>query len=430
MLRLQAKVLIQIERRDVSEIQALFSVQTNELPVERQGRGSRGHTQNGMRFFPDQTRYPAGGENTGGFAVRLNNNFHDVKRLRFLDGELFMTDWRPDSSPSFLHGLTIWPPTGTVTRMMRILGGGRSLVFMGCLLAAASGLLATEPLATGASMVEQDRASYGVFIPPSFGANSGPSGVFVFFGGRGDSVETYMRSLTPLAEAQNWVLIVPQLPWFKEPTKASASDILRGVDKLIGRIEKEMNPGPLWLAVGGASAGGAAAHDLAKKWSSKLNLLVLASTGPFSGVGKVRTLHIVADNEQNRLGSDGRKGNSLGKDAKDIFLIPNGKHSAQIPHFKVWMETEIARLRLAQASATLQQAEAKLRQNQLAEAETLLQSSFRAVETLDFPALGSDAFYEYENQRRAAMKTEFAREIEALAAMKPRLSPGAPPVQP
>lgn len=282
---------------------------------------------------------------------------------------------------------------------------------------------AEEPLVVGNSVVTRGKANFGLHIPAVFAEKEMPGALLVFFGGSGDSVAAYQRSLTPIGDTEQMVVVIPQMPWFSEPAEASTTEIFRELKDLVKDIETQFATGPLIVAVGGASAGGSAAHELAKKWSSQVEFFILSSTGPFPKLSQPRTFHVVAESEKNRLGSQGDQRNKLGKGKTDIFLIPDGKHSAQIPHWKIWLETELAALRLEQAEEILRAADEQMRRGDKARAATLLALPLSAVETLRQDPSDQDEFFQYEGKSRAELLEKYAATVKKLDEAKIQIQP-------
>jgi len=289
------------------------------------------------------------------------------------------------------------------------------------LLGSAVCLAADGPLQIGDSLIERNGVSMALHIPATLEGAHGPSGVLVFIGGSGDSNVGYQRSLGKVADALEIALVVPQMPWFRDGTNIPVPTIFKGLDSVVDQIEKQFSLKPGWIFVGGASAGGKSATDLAAKWSSNTQLLLLASTGPFSDVRRSRTLHVVAENEMDRLGPRGRRGSVLGKGKVDLFAIPGGQHSAQIKHLTVWLETEISILRMEESSATLRQAEDALRAGKGDEARAILRSTREAVTILGTPTAESDEFFQYETQRRKELLEKYSATIRSLEAVEAKL---------
>jgi hypothetical protein len=281
---------------------------------------------------------------------------------------------------------------------------------------------AVEPLPVGSSEIVRQQVSMAVHAPSTLEGAHGPAGVLVFFGGVGDSTAYYQKAFAPLADALDLVVIVPQMPWFKEPGKTPPRGVYGALKQAVNEIEKQFQTDPRFVIVGGASAGGAPAHELTKQWSQKVPLFLLASTGPFPDIAKPRTFHVVAEKEVSRLGPQGRTGIALGKGKKDLFAIPGGSHSAQIKHLSTWLETEVAVLRLEQAQETIRKAEEKLRSKENDQARAILASTLAAVRILDQPVAEGDDYFKYEAKRRQELKAKFAPTIKLLEAAEAKLA--------
>ncbi len=284
---------------------------------------------------------------------------------------------------------------------------------------------AEEPLSTGKSTLVRQGVNMALHIPSTLEGVHGPAGVLVFFGGSGDSIEYYQKAFAPISDALDLAVVVPQMPWFKEAGKVPPSGVNRALKSVVGEIEKQFQTDPRLVIVGGASAGGGAAHDLTKEWSQKVALFLLSSTGPFPDASKPRTFHVVAEKEVSRLGPLGRSGAVLGKGRKDMFAIPGGSHSAQIPHLKVWLETEMAVLRMERAQETIRKAEDHLRRRENEQAQSLLNSTLAAVGILDQTAQDGDGYFQYEGKRREELRTKYASVIKSLETIQNKIS--APP---
>src|SRR5690606_35612850 len=105
-------------------------------------------------------------------------------------------------------------------------------------------------------------------------------------------------------------------------------------------------------------------------------------------------------------------------DKVDIFLIPGGEHSAQIPHWKIWLETQLAILRLERAEQILRDADVQIRQGDKARAATLLALPLSAVESLRQDASDRDEFVEYEGITRGELLKKYAETTKTLEEAK------------
>lgn len=274
---------------------------------------------------------------------------------------------------------------------------------------------------SGAFEVDVGRAHFGLYVPESLTTTHGPSAVYVFFGGMGDSVSRYQERFGTIAEALDIIVVVPQMDWFSDPGRADADEVQRAFQRLLRDVQSEYQLNPGWLFIGGASRGGAPAHALARRLGSRTDLLILASTGPFAAIRQPRTLHVVAENEAERLGSGRSRQNSLGSGHRDAFIISGGRHSAQIDHQRVWLESEVARLRLEAAETTLREAANLAQSGDRDQAANLLRSTWRMLDLLRAPVDARDALFDYERQRRLDLLEQYAPVIERLDSARGHL---------
>ncbi|MEO8205596.1 MAG: hypothetical protein ABI615_05405 [Chthoniobacterales bacterium] len=279
-----------------------------------------------------------------------------------------------------------------------------------------------EPLATGDSTIVRNGVSIALHIPPSLTKPHGPTGILIFFGGKGDQLPHYQKALAPVSEALDMVVVIPQMPWFYQGPQISTATIYQVLQKLVGDIESQFKTDPHWIIIGGASAGGRAANELAYMWPSKVALYMLCSTGSFFDIKSYRTLHIVADKEVAWLGPEGNSGAVLGKGRKDMFAVPGGEHSDQIPHFQVWLKTEMAVLRMEKAAETLKLAQEKLQKGEPQQAQEILQSTVDSAKALGEPAPQGDAFFQYETKHREELLAKYASTIEGLKNLEVKIS--------
>lgn len=282
-------------------------------------------------------------------------------------------------------------------------------------------LVAADLGEAGAFDVDRGRAHFGLNVPDSLTKPHGPSGVIVFFGGSGDSVATYQRSIGAMANDLDLIAVVPQLPWFGDPGQADAAEVNRMALRLVDELQDVYDLDPCWVIVGGASAGGGSAHELARRMGSKVDLLLLASTGPFQDLRQPRTLHVVAEDEGPRLGSGSRGRNSLGRGKKDAYIIPGSEHSAHTRHLRVWLETEVSELRLAAAEETLERAAALAQAGQRDEAAAVLRSTWRSIDLLRSGVNDGDELFDYERQRQADILTRYQPVIKRLESARGHL---------
>lgn len=293
---------------------------------------------------------------------------------------------------------------------------------LACLAAGISPIHAAEaPLTTGNSTVVRRDVTFALHIPESLSKPHGPAGIFIFFGGKDDTTEMYQLSLTNLADSLDLVVVVPQMPWFKDPGKVPEIGVVRALDVLVGEIEKQFQTTPAWVIVGGVSAGGEIAYQLASKWSSKVALLVLASTGPLPNIPK-KTFHVVAAAEIELLGPDGKQAPILGRGKKDVFAIPGGHHTAQIEYVEPWLQSEVSAMRLGIAGQTMQAANQALMVRDAAKAEAIVQSTYLATTILGQQAPGTNSFFEYEKKYREDLLKKDAKTIESLTKLRTKIA--------
>src|ERR1043166_1858300 len=93
-----------------------------------------------------------------------------------------------------------------------------------CLLLLFIGTLAIADdlkLVTGDSVIEYDTVTYALHVPKTADGPHGPFAVLVFFGGYGDSIEYYQKALASMCDDLDVIAVIPQMPWFAKPGKAS-----------------------------------------------------------------------------------------------------------------------------------------------------------------------------------------------------------------
>jgi len=198
----------------------------------------------------------------------------------------------------------------------------------------------------GTSTVRRDAAEVGLYVPAATNRLRGSTGLFIFFGGMGDSVEHYQKALAPMADALDLVVLVPHLPWFAEPGRAQPLQIMAALEELRGELEQAFQADAELVVVGGASAGGGAACWVAREWAARVPFLVLHSTRPCPERIGARTLHVVGESETALLG-EGGAGERLGEGSTDRFAVPGEGHQVHVRHMRAWLETELARYRVA-----------------------------------------------------------------------------------
>jgi hypothetical protein len=286
--------------------------------------------------------------------------------------------------------------------------------------------MAQETLATGNSTVVRSGVNIALHVPSDLDGPHGPAGIFIWFGGVGDSISYYQKAFTPLADTADMVVVVPQMPWFADHGQVQSPGVYQALEGLVAEIEKRFQTDPQWIMIGGASAGGPPANELAKKWSPRVARLVLASTNLSTGLEQVRTLHVVAEHESPALRLQGAETMSLGQGKKDSFAVPKGEHSAQVPHVELWLATEVAAMRLEQGMKTMRLTEEPLTRNDIAQAKAILKSTFASAHTLSEPAPNQDAFFQYETRHRQELLKSFAPTVEALNNLHTKLFPPSP----
>jgi hypothetical protein len=281
---------------------------------------------------------------------------------------------------------------------------------------------ADEPLSKGDSTLTRSQVNVGLHVPASLAEPHGPAGVLIYFGGLRDDVSDYLRPLGMVGDALDLVVMVPQMPWFTDAGKVQPAGIYPVLGRMVDDATKQLGLGQPWLMIGGASAGGTPAHELARKWSSKVDLFLLSSAGPFPDVGGPRTLHVVAEGEVNRLGPQGHRGVVLGQGKKDMFAIPGSRHGAHFKHLRAWLETEVSALRLAEAAKTVRLAEEKIAKGEADTASGILKSTMAAVDLLGQPMGGADALFQYEAKRRQELLQRNGATLKLLEDVKVKLS--------
>jgi hypothetical protein len=294
-------------------------------------------------------------------------------------------------------------------------------VLVACGLLAAPSLHAADaPLTTGDSTVVRRDVTFALHIPEDLARPHGPSGVLVFFGGKNDSAEMYQQSLSSTAELLDLVLVVPQMPWFAEPGKVDEPGVIRALEQLVTEIEKQFKT--TWVIVGGASAGGNIAVAVAGKWSSKVPLLTLSSTGPFPDNQRLKTFHVVAAEEIEQLGPDGKKAPLLGKGKKDVFAVPGGHHTAQLEYLAPWLESEVSALRLNIASQTMQAAQQALMTRDTKKAEGIIQSTYMASNIIAQAPPGMNSFFDYEKTYRQSLLKKYTSTIQSMQKLRTKIA--------
>ncbi|MBI4026556.1 MAG: hypothetical protein HY360_16335 [Verrucomicrobia bacterium] len=275
--------------------------------------------------------------------------------------------------------------------------------------------------ATGDSTITRSRVNLALHIPAAAAGEHGPLGVLIFFGGVGDSIEYYQKAFTPAADALDLVVVVPQMPWFAKRGEVEAKGVLQALDGVAASIESQFHSDPDLRLVGGASAGGPPAHDLAKKWGARVPFLLLHSTLDSAWVKGPRLLHLVGRNETAWLGTDAHGGQGFDVHEKDLYAVPDEDHQVHFKHMQPWLETELSAWRIAVSERTLRVVEEKLKQNQPREAGAILHSTKEAVRFLSATLDGNDPFFAFQNKRRKELREKYQKEIQAIETIRLRL---------
>jgi hypothetical protein len=251
-------------------------------------------------------------------------------------------------------------------------------------------------LATGDSIIEYDTVTYALHVPKSADGPHGPFAVLVFFGGYGDSIEYYQKALAEMCDELDMIAVIPQMPWFAKPGKSSAAAVMGSLDGLRKEIETQFHTDTNLVIVSGASAGGGSACQLTRRWGKNVPLLVLHSTNRCSGIGNTRSVLLVGENEAGFLGSEAEDGKLLGQGLTDLFAVPKEQHEVHFRHMRVWLETELSAVRIERSDSS-----AKPDLN-------------RAINLLLTPVPDTDAFFKYQQTRRAELRTKCQSKIDAL----------------
>jgi hypothetical protein len=235
----------------------------------------------------------------------------------------------------------------------------------------------------------------------------------IFFGGYGDAADYYQKTLAPMSDDLEFVLVVPHMPWFREPGKADEEQILDSLNQLKTELETRFHTDPKLGIVSGASKGGPITCELASRWSSAVPLLILHSTYFCSTKNSARTLHLVGEKEVAFLGHEGQSGKVLGVARKDLYAVPNEEHGAHFRHMKAWLETELSAVRLERANETL-----RLAQKEPTQAGLVLRSTKAAARYLSENLPESDDFMKYQNARRKELLSKFQEQIATINGAK------------
>jgi len=280
------------------------------------------------------------------------------------------------------------------------------------------GASADDALKTGDSTITRGGADFTLHVPQPADEPHGPLPMLVLFGGYGDAADYYQKTLAPIADSLDCILVLPHLPWFQEPGKADEEQVLAALDTLKAELESRFHSDPKLVIVSGASKGGPIACELAHRWSESACLLVLHSTYFCPTKNSARVLHVVGENEVPLLGREGRSGKVLGVGRKDLYAAPKAEHGAHIRPMQLWLETELAALRLERIAETLASVEKLAGDGKHAEARQMLQSSQAAATVLSETLPADDDFATYQNSRRKELREKYRVEIERLETVQ------------
>jgi hypothetical protein len=269
--------------------------------------------------------------------------------------------------------------------------------------------LADPPLSTGDTNIVRSGVNYALHVPADAVQPHGPLATLVFFGGYGDAAEYYQKALAPISDELDFILAVPQLPWFREPGKANEEEVLDSLNALKVELESRFHTDSKLVIVSGGSAGGPIACELASRWSSNVPLLVLHSTRYCPTKNAARILHLVGEKEVSLLGSEGRSGKVLGSGRKDLYAVPGAGHEVHVRPMRLWLQTELAAVRLENVAATISQTEGKG-----VAARGILKSSLDAAALLSEVLPAGDDFVTYQNSRRQELREKYRVQIERL----------------
>ncbi len=255
---------------------------------------------------------------------------------------------------------------------------------------------AEDALVVGDSTITRDRVNMALHVPATADKPHGPMGVLVFFGGVGDSIDYYQKAFTEMADKLDLIVIIPQMPWFDKRGEVDTPGVIKVLDDVVTQIETQFHTDPNLRLVGGASAGGAPAHDLTKKWGAKVPFQLLHSTVDSAWVKGPRLLHLVGRNETGWLGTDAHSGQGFDINNKDLYAVPDEDHQVHFRHMQPWLETELSAWRIINMSSKRGRGEDEAALNYLKKSYDLLS------ETLQ----GDDAFLQYQNKRRKELCTK------------------------
>ncbi len=79
MRRGQADIFVEVESRDLTEIEPLVAMHADQFLIELQRGASGGEAEHGVRFFSDYASDNLGGEEATGLGVFADEDFHDCR---------------------------------------------------------------------------------------------------------------------------------------------------------------------------------------------------------------------------------------------------------------------------------------------------------------------------------------------------------------
>lgn len=267
-------------------------------------------------------------------------------------------------------------------------------------------------IATGPSHIIRDSVNFGLYVPKTAERPHGPLAMLVFFGGYGDAVDYYQKQLASLADDLDIVVVVPQMPWFREKGEVSAIGVIATLDGLKQELETRFGVDPGLAIVGGGSAGGSSACQLTRRWKTSVPLLVLHSSNRCSAIGRTRSVLLVGENEVSFLGEEASGGKRLGEGLTDLFAVPKEQHEIHFRHMRWWLETELSALRLERADATL-----RLAGERKADATAILRSTKESASRLSTAIPDDDDFLRYQNDRRKELREKWRAIIAKLGGL-------------
>lgn len=264
---------------------------------------------------------------------------------------------------------------------------------------------AGEKIATGDSVITRDKVDIALHVPAAASGEHGPFGVFVFFGGVGDSNEYYQKAYAEMADKLDFIVVVPRMPWFATKGEVDTPGVIKALDGLVADLETQFHTEPNLCIVGGASAGGGAAHNLAQHWGAKVPFLILHSTLDRFAVKGPRLLHLVGRDESAWLGTDAHGGKGFDVNNKDLYAVPDEEHQAHIRDTRPWLETELSAWRLEKAGFVITG-------GPNASSEAAIRSHKESLRLLSETLQGDDAFLQFQNKRRKDLKLKLETQLK------------------